>query len=127
MEGEAMTRDEMRELVTNEDRMAADPLAWASECGLALRQLLEETEWKPIETAPKDGTEIFIWREGWHCAPVAKWEYNVDADAYGWTIDEEVYLGQCDEGWLGYVDDDPMPTHWMPLPAPPKGEGDETL
>lgn len=109
-----MTREEMRKLL--EDQPWPNKPPRVETFRKALRQLLEETEWRDIATAPRDGTEIFIWREGWHCAPVAKWEYNVDADAYGWTIDDEVYLGQCDEGWLGYVDDAPMPTYWWLTP-----------
>ncbi len=66
------------------------------------------SEWQPIETAPKDGTEILVFIDGnifqahqdeqldW-CMPFAK--------AHG--------CGCC--GW-----NDDKPTHWMPLPPPPK-------
>jgi hypothetical protein len=60
-------------------------------------------DWQPIETAPKDGTRILLWvlsqydpREA-----VGRW----DSHGY-WAID--------------YNDVPCDPTHWMPLPAPPK-------
>lgn len=68
-----------------------------------------------IQTAPKDGTKIFIWHPLWDCAPIAWWEFNQDANCWGWEYDDSLYLGGYDEGWLGY-DDDPMPTHWWPVP-----------
>lgn len=66
------------------------------------------TGWQPIETAPKDGTEIIIGhdKKGWRT--VARWlddgegffEVNNDpSDSWGW----------------GSM----MPTHWQPLPSPP--------
>lgn len=63
------------------------------------------TDWQPIETAPKDGTPILVW------------------------IDDHVAEVEWDEdGWIGVWEDissssgDDYPTHWMPLPEPPKVE-----
>lgn len=63
------------------------------------------SEWRPIETAPRDGTEILgAWRYGnrsqWFIEPV---EYSE------WT-----------EGWsISWDHDDVNPSHWMPMPDPP--------
>jgi hypothetical protein len=51
--------------------------------------------WQPIETCPKDGR----WLLGWH----EDFDYFVFRDGPGLITGE-----------------DPMPTHWMPLPAPPE-------
>lgn len=63
------------------------------------------TDWQPIETAPK-GRSLLVWfgRVGMH--------YNVlICDDMGWR--EAVDDGrQLKEGY--------EPTHWMPLPEPPK-------
>ena len=60
-------------------------------------------EWKPIETAPKDGTEILL------CAKVTRdiglCYWREDHVMTGWTWG----LGKSFGG----------PSHWMPLPAPP--------
>ena len=79
-------------------------------------------EWKPIETAPRDGTRIIVystystesgvgggmdgpwvgevfWQDGW---------YNEDKS--GWMI------ANCDEEYGCFV----VATHWMPLPPPPE-------
>lgn len=68
-------------------------------------------KWEPIETAPKNEVMFlgyvphssggyiccFYWNE-----KLKQWQNNID--------------GGCD-----------MPTHWMPLPVPPKGARSETL
>lgn len=77
--------------------------------------------WKPIETAPKDGTLILTWcvhvnaefcddavAEGYAAPVIAKW---IDHNGGGFT-------------WHGLAG---THTHWMPLPTPPatEGAGDE--
>lgn len=59
-------------------------------------------EWQPIETAPKDGKLFLCWAPMYQDLPSM---YSLCAwhDEAGFCIDE---LRQ--------------PTHWMPLPAPPK-------
>lgn len=91
----------------------------------------EPEGWQPIETAPKDGTEIFVLREDWGTAPLAHWgEYpggmvlnskGQDVDMDGWLLDESFSAGH-EDGFLGW-DDDPMPTHWMPCLSPTKSGG----
>lgn len=64
-------------------------------------------EWKPIETAPKDGTEILVrgpQRDGGVYHDVQAWPD-------GWTgMPWPVALMDYAAG---------EPTHWMPLPEPP--------
>jgi hypothetical protein len=59
--------------------------------------------WQPIETAPKDGTEVLV-TEGTTFA-VASY------DLYGGWRD----MGDMGWGGMCYT----QPTHWMPLPSPP--------
>ena len=67
-------------------------------------------EWQPIETAPKDGSDILLggcqhgpairvasWGNGRYLGPKKGYERD-------W----------CDGPQYGFA-----PTHWMPLPAPP--------
>lgn len=64
-------------------------------------------KWEPIETAPKDGTVIWViqprnnWIGGY-------WQYECIWSVCCW------YHGYGD----GFPE--PQPTHWMPLPEPPK-------
>jgi len=86
--------------------------------------------WQKIETAPRDGTDIFIYRDGWDHAPIARWgEYpgNPVEDGndelvymYGWVTKNDCFCMGHEDGFLGW-DDDPMPTHWIPAP-PDNGE-----
>jgi hypothetical protein len=68
-----------------------------------IRQLLAESEWQPIETAPRDGTWVLCM----------------------WEEDETPYVAalmyDCDRWYDADGDDYLDPTHWRPLPAPPKG------
>lgn len=60
------------------------------------------SEWQPIETAPKDGTDILVGFAGQDRPPVV----------VGWFDD-----------WLEYDSVNILkgkPTHWMPLPEPPQ-------
>lgn len=59
--------------------------------------------WRPIATAPKDGTAILGWWAG-ECMIV---DWCVVVERWGSTHDtEDLFL--------------PEPTHWMPLPEGPK-------
>ena len=65
-------------------------------------------DWQPIETAPKDGTEILVWNE-------VSGPYRT---AYQDRINE--YEGRWPMGFCGRIGVwFPSPTHWMPLPKPP--------
>lgn len=72
----------------------------AAEAQLAAR------EWQPIETAPRDGTDVLLHgpfgNEGK--------QYNEVARFWGsrWTIE--------------WMHDFHAPTHWMPLPEPPQAD-----
>lgn len=61
-------------------------------------------EWQPIETAPKDGTEILLYRRG---VSQGKWRVGMLNGQCAWGGD----------GWF-YPRWD-QPTHWMPLPEAP--------
>lgn len=84
--------------------------------------------WQPIESAPKDGTEVLVWFRGrcvvaefgaiWH--PDNKHWYvrnapteQDDKSNIVQQIDPPTIDGRPIPGcWIG-------PTHWMPLPDPP--------
>jgi len=69
------------------------------------KRLRDAVQWQPIETAPKDGTRVLIFVDG----------YVKIARSLGvvWSVfhcDDEFYN---EEYHLNY------PTHWQPLPEPP--------
>ena len=60
--------------------------------------------WQPIETAPKDGTWVLLYH--FH-ARISDWYWDGDkwnSDVLEWS-DDQAELA---------------PTHWMPLPTPPR-------
>lgn len=73
------------------------------------------SEWMPIETAPKDGRMVLLGFAGEsQIVCVGQWvEMSVNADYYD--------MLPC---WVGWVWGSPSalidPSHWMPLPEPPK-------
>ena len=75
------------------------------------------SEWQPISTAPKDGTPVLVFspyedRNEPTNVVVAKYEiYGPDNE---WWVYCEAVLADIS----GQID--PEPTHWMPLPSPPK-------
>jgi hypothetical protein len=67
--------------------------------------------WQPMETAPQDGTMILLF-------PSSEWTEDTDGDY------EVTYWDADLGGWYQHQhpDDYDGPTHWMPLPAPPKDQ-----
>ena len=71
--------------------------------------------WQPIETAPKDGTEILL-----HFRYSALREEPESFVSSGWWFSSPK---QIDDGWLtdhGFIGE---PTHWVALPKPPVPHG----
>lgn len=75
-------------------------------------------DWEPIETAPKDGTDIIVMY------------MHIDTQIVhnAFWISEEEGCGHSPEGWWTYthsevsrelLDDWRAPTHWLPLPPNP--------
>lgn len=78
--------------------------------------------WQPIETAPKDGSEVDLggldaqgkW-ERWCCA---RW----DAEAFEWrdgVLAEGAWQGPWSDGYPSSVPTSFTATHWMRPPEPP--------
>lgn len=68
------------------------------------------TEWQPIETAPKDGSELLL-------------AYILMHD----DLPHQLVVGRWDDEFVEFREplryEQPLetqPTHWMPLPEPPK-------
>lgn len=70
------------------------------------------SEWQPIETAPKD-TEVLVWDPSQGCVYIARQTpfYNTPFEGVRCLLGHHWETG---EGGYG------TPTHWMPLPEPPK-------
>ncbi|MEO0943239.1 MAG: DUF551 domain-containing protein [Pseudomonadota bacterium] len=67
-------------------------------------------EWQPIETAPKDGTEVILfywWYIDGGLVTAGYWHPVFDDVKGGFWYADLVNAGAAD------------PTHWMPLPEPP--------
>lgn len=73
--------------------------------------------WQPIETAPKDGTKILLYvrirsvlEDDFSIPEIVVGYFDPNEFAREWYIVERTPENT-------YVD---QPTHWMPLPEPPK-------
>lgn len=92
----------------------------ATEARNALRAALATNGWQPIETAPRDGSDVLLFEVyerlpaiGWWCEKKGRWYANTevyDVDGNACIIDKLYNDGI---------------THWMPLPSAPVQEGDE--
>ena len=73
----------------------------------ALRRASPETGWQPMETAPKDGTQLLLWINGIEPRPrIGYWsERGSDTGWYG--LQSQHFIGV-------------IVTHWQPLPPAPR-------
>lgn len=68
--------------------------------------------WRPIETAPMDGTDILCF-----CV-----EPEFEGEENPHTEQRVCFFGQMQEDyscWMSHYGYEQRPTHWMPLPKPP--------
>lgn len=77
------------------------------------------SEWMPIESAPRDGTEVILYEDGSY--GIGRW---VDTSHQEQRLISSKGRRETYE-WFdvksGYWEDTMFaPTHWMPLPEPPK-------
>ena len=73
------------------------------------------SDWRPIETAPKDGT-ILLLTDG---RDVVAGLWDAADPKYRWCfLDSPPALN-------GMPDNRHGPTHWTPLPDPPTGDSDD--
>ena len=76
-------------------------------------RLIAEKEWRPIETAPRDGTYILVMCKNAIVANVYRW----DAEYDDWTDDTlfSKHAVKVGDAWeqLGVL------KYWLPLPQPP--------
>jgi hypothetical protein len=80
---------------------------------------MAESNWQPIKTAPKDGTEFLAYSKRCGKCDVVEWMPSV-RDFLPVQMDGE--MGPLPYEF-GYKRHDA--THWMPLPTPPQAEGGE--
>ena len=78
--------------------------------------------WQPIETAPKDGTEVLVW---------AQWDWDAVGDCedepFSWRVASwrDRFRSPYTHGFWSetsnpYSDIARSPKAWMPLPQPPE-------
>lgn len=79
---------------------------------MTIQELRSLLEWRPIETAPKDGTKILA-RIGGDTALIFWVGDEMGHGAYPWCRDCECSGVYHPEGAF---------THWLPLPPPPEGK-----
>jgi hypothetical protein len=68
-------------------------------------------EWEPINTAPKDGTRILIFEPGEESPKTLRATLPGIVRVSCWRDDT------IPAGWIG---SERPPSHWLPLPGPPR-------
>jgi len=69
-------------------------------------------QWQPIETAPRDGTHI-----------LGYWKTMRITDYPAVLYKDDCFLNPNAFSFVGKVElEEVFPTHWMPLPTPPKDQ-----
>ncbi len=87
--------------------------------------MIEDSMWKLIETAPKDGTEVLGWRSDAGIMLirfVAPIDFLTDRELENLDTEtaeaEDWFFADFVEG--GRLEGNESPTHWMALPEPPQ-------
>ena len=73
------------------------------------------SDWRPIETAPRDGKDIILGRRGLSVIALGRW----NDDRYSRRTPRPFW--DWGHPWGIYWSRENPPTNWMPLPDPPEG------
>lgn len=73
------------------------------------------TAWQPMSTAPRDGTRVLVWSATERAYHVLSFD---NSPPPGWMSQAGDYVVFEDQESL---------SHWMPLPAPPRGGSAQPL
>lgn len=69
-------------------------------------------EWRPIESAPKDGSYVLLVnmnaKPNFRCLYIGAYRFGLDREP--WSPEKQ---------WRDYAGKYATPTHWQPLPEPP--------
>lgn len=80
------------------------------------------TEWRTIDSAPRDGTVILISDARYSGYPAFAAYFDSEQELYPWRF---LNPRTTDGTGIGEMQDDVYgPTHWMPLPEPPEPNHD---
>lgn len=111
---EIMTREQIesvriarKQLLDHNDSKTAALLDWAVTA--------EPSGWRPIETAPKDDTEVLLWEVGSNVPVIGSWYDRRER----WCASTEHYNTDGDACVIDTLWSDGI-QHWQPLPQPPE-------
>lgn len=108
-----MLRDELDSIAPRRDfdlAWESEKEVWLMNAKSALRAV-REGQWQPIDSAPRDGTKIDVINH--HGERTTDVYFSPHRNRW-------VHWWQQYHGSMGEVELDIAPTHWMPLPTPPK-------
>lgn len=69
-----------------------------------------QSQWQPIETAPKDGTRVLLF-----VPPYGPSTGHYEPARVNWGPNASLWVSHS------VLNKEAAPTHWMPLPTPPTG------
>lgn len=96
-------------VIVEGERVPSGPYVPAEAYDLALAALNQQ-QWCPMETAPRDGSAVFAWRPSWYRPRFVRWVLNYRTGTEFWNDVEE---------WDHYELETEPPTHWLKLPPVP--------
>lgn len=73
------------------------------------------SDWRTIDSAPKDGTEMDLWVISTGGAK----PFRVPDCAWKTVAGKAQWVSRGERGWEALSEAYLRPTHWQPLPAPP--------
>lgn len=85
--------------------------------------------WRPISSAPKDGTEVLVWYD-FATVPIVHIAFYRSGKVIAELIEFGLSFEPNEVGWWSYIENSMTqhqltkyntPTHWMPLPPAPEG------
>jgi len=87
-----------------------------------IRVDLAQPQWQPISTAPKDGRPVMLLSPGGRVCVASYGEMAFVGTGWSVIVPCMGGTGRGSDTHIHFQED--QPTHWMPLPEPPKEEPD---